>query len=69
MHKKSGSLRANGYSKETKGPSVVVEKYVDKDGEHLVSIHQDWDGQKSKKRRNSVLLSGRRAGAGWEQSQ
>ena len=69
MDKKSGSLRMNGSSNEVKGPSVLVERYEDRDGEHLVSIQQEWDGRKSMKRRNSVLLSGRKAGAGWEQSQ
>ena len=69
MHKKSGSLRINGSSKDNKNASVFVERYEDKDGEHLVSAKQAWDGQKSRTRRNSVLLSGRRAGAGWEQSQ
>lgn len=69
IHKKSASLRVNGFSKDNKGPSVMVEKYGDKDGEHLVSIRNAWDGQKSKTRRNSELVSGRKAGAGWEQSQ
>ena len=69
MHKKSGSTRVNGYSKDTRGPTVVVERYEDKDGGRLVSVEQAWDGQKSMTRRNSVLVSGRRAGAGWEQSQ
>jgi len=69
VHKKSASLRVNGFSKDNKGPSVMVEKYEDKDGEELVSIRNTLDGQKSKTRRNSELVSGRRAGAGWEQSQ
>lgn len=68
-HKKSASLRVNGFSKDNRGPSVIVEKYEDKDGEHLVSIRNAWDGNRSKTRRNSELVSGRRAGAGWEQSQ
>ena len=68
IHKKSASSRTNGSWKDGKGPSVFVERYEDKDGEHLVSVRQALDGQK-RTRRNSVLLSGRRAGAGWEQSQ
>lgn len=68
MHKKSGSSRINGYSKDSKDPAVVVERYEDKDGEHLVSIKQEWDGEKSSIRRDSVLVSGRKAGAGWEHS-
>lgn len=71
-HKKSASLRANGVSKDKKEGQVVVERYEDKDGEHLVSVRQAWDRGKGKSiiaRRNSELVSGRRAGAGWEQSQ
>lgn len=48
---------------------MIVEKYEDKDGEHLVSIRNAWDGNRRNMRRNSELVSGRRAGAGWEQSQ
>lgn len=72
LHKKSGSLRTNGVTKEKKDGQVVVERYEDKDGEHLVSIRQAWAGGKGKPiaaRRNSELVSGRKAGAGWEQSQ
>lgn len=71
-HKKSASLKTNGLSKEKKDGQVVVERYEDKDGEHLVSIRQAWDRGKGKPmatRRNSELVSGRKAGAGWEQSQ
>lgn len=71
-HKKSASLKANGLSKEKKEGQVVVERYEDKDGEHLVSIRQAGDRGKGKPmaaRRNSELVSGRKAGAGWEQSQ
>ena len=71
LHKKSGSVRMNGVAKEKKEGQVVVERYRDKDGEHLVSIRQEWDRGKGKPivaRRNSELVSGRRAGAGWEQS-
>ena len=71
-HKKSGSLRANGLPKANKDGQVVVERYEDKDGEHLVSIRQAWDrgkGTPTTTRRNSELVSGRKAGARWEQSQ
>lgn len=71
-HKKSGSVKTNGILKEKKDGQVIVEKYEDKDGEHLVSIRQAWDKGKGKPmaaRRNSELVSGRKAGAGWEQSQ
>ena len=73
LHKKSGSLKTNGVSKEKKkNGQVIVERYEDKDGERLVSIRQAWDRGKGKPmaaRRNSELVSGRKAGAGWEQSQ
>lgn len=72
LHKKSGSLRTNGASKEKKDSQIVVERYEDKDGEHLVSIRQAWDRRKGKSTvagQNSELVSGRKAGAGWEQSQ
>ena len=71
-HKKSGSLRTNGVPKEKKEGQVVVERYEDKEGEHPVSIRQAWDRGKGKPmatRRNSELVSGRKAGARWEQSQ
>ena len=71
-HKKSASLRTNGVAKEKREDQVIVERYEDKDGQHLVSIRQAWDRGKGKSvvtRRNSELLSGRKAGAGWEQSQ
>lgn len=73
MHKKSGSLRINGHSRDKKSSSIVIERFQDKDGEHLVSLRQGWDTERDKpvavKRRNSVLLSGRKAGARWERSQ
>ena len=71
MHKKTGSLRVNGFSKDNKEPHVVVERFEDKDGEHLVSITPGWDSKRGKPsvaRRNSELVSGRKAGARWEQS-
>lgn len=64
--------RANGVSKQSQDPHVEVERYQDKEGEHLVSIKTRWDNQRGKPtpaRRNSELVSGRKAGARWEQSQ
>jgi len=69
MHKKSGSLRVNGHAKDKKGAGVVIEKYQDRDGEHLVSLRPGWNSEWQKQRTNSELLSGRKAGARWEQSQ
>lgn len=71
MHKKTGSLRVNGFSKSKREPHVMIERFEDKDGEHLVSITSAWDskrGEPSVARRNSELVSGRKAGARWEQS-
>ena len=71
LHKKTGSLRVNGFSKDNKEPHVVVERFEDKDGEHLVSITPGLDSKRGKPsvaRRNSELVSGRKAGARWEQS-
>ena len=67
------SKETNGSAKPLVRSNVVIERYRDKDGEHLVSFRPEWDHQKNKaraaRRRNSELLSGRRAGARWEQSQ
>jgi hypothetical protein len=60
-HKKSGSMRLNGYSKP-KGPDasdLIVEDFQDKNGARLTTL----------KRADTELVSGRRAGAGWERSQ
>ena len=52
---------------------LVVERYDVKNGERLVSIRSQWHDKQNKslgmKRRNSELLSGRRAGARWDQRQ
>ena len=73
MHQKSGSWRMNGQLKDDKSSGVVIERYQDKEGEHLVSFGPDWENQRNKqfaaRRRNSELLSGRKAGARWEKSQ
>lgn len=61
-HKKSGSLRMNGHQppKRKETSVVVIEDFQDKDGEHLTGL----------KRNDTIeLVSGRKAGAGWEKSQ
>ena len=66
------SSRVNGLSKEKHESHVIIERYQDKDGERLVSIKTEWDDQRGKRmplRRNSELVSGRKAGARWEKSQ
>ena len=74
MHKKSGSLRMNGFSREKEESRVIVERFEDKEGEHLVSIKPVWSDTNGKRTGSArtdrnELLSGRRAGARWEQSQ
>ena len=60
----------NGAAKPPKCSQIMVERYRDKDGEHLVSFGPEWDRRLDKpRRRDSELLSGRKAGARWEQSQ
>ena len=72
LHKKSKSKNMNGHLKESTRSSVIVERYQDKEGEHLVSFGPEEidhrDTSRALRRRNSELLSGRRAGARWEQS-
>lgn len=72
MHKTSGSLRMNGHAKDHKSNTTVVERFHDKDGDHLVSLAQESMFNNGKplaaRRRNSELLSGRKAGARWERS-
>ena len=69
LHKKPAS---NGHVKH-KNSSVVIERFQDKEGEHLVSIAPGWESERGKpsaaRRQNSELLSGRKAGARWEKSQ
>ena len=72
VQKRSGSVRVNGISKGSKESNVIVERYQDKDGERLVSIKpasNDLHDRQRPTRRNNELVSGRKAGAGWEQSQ
>lgn len=60
-HKKNASVRMNGHpSLNRKDTSrLVIEHFRDKDGDHLTTL----------KRNDTELVSGRRAGAGWERSQ
>lgn len=73
IHKKSKSKDINGHANGSPQGNVVVERYQDKEGEHLVSFGpeeaDDRDTSLTLRRRNSELLSGRKAGARWEQSQ
>ena len=70
LHKKPA---VNGHVKHKKSSSVVIERFQDKEGEHLVSIAPGWQSERgapsAARRQNSELLSGRKAGARWEKSQ
>ena len=65
MHKKTSSLRLNGSVRGKKDSQVIVERYLDKDGERLVSVR---GGVNRPKRTNSELVSGKKAGERWKQS-
>jgi len=78
-HSRNGSLRANGVKGEKTNQSLVREKYQDKDGEHLIGVAlensvlgslklDDKEMSRARKDGSHELVSGRRAGAGWEQS-
>ncbi|TKA48308.1 hypothetical protein B0A49_12506 [Cryomyces minteri] len=83
LHKKSSSRHVNGVKKEKSEdtPSkVIYEKHQSPDGEHLVSVETTREyeialaagkrerSRQREERRESELVSGRRAGAGWERS-
>lgn len=68
-HKKSGSLRVNGASKQSKEPELIVEDFRDKDGEQLTSSKLRFDDKIKPHKTHTELVSGRRAGAKWERSQ
>ena len=65
MHKKSSSVRLNGSIKGKKDSQAIIERYSDKDGEHLVSVRS---GMNRPRRTNSELVSGKKAGERWTQS-
>ena len=72
-HKKSSSLRMNGHSRDKDGSAsqLIVEKFQDKDGEHLTTIRQyrPRGEAETEVRRSDELVSGRRVGTKWERSQ
>ena len=79
-HKRNGSIRAIGAKKEKDDHSLVVERFQDTEGEKLTSItttsiYEEGVrlGEKEKKpsmkhNERHELVSGRRAGAGWQRS-
>lgn len=69
-HKKSGSLRVNGTSKEQKPPKLLVQDFRDRSGQQLTSlIFDDKPKPKKPERTQTELVSGRKAGATWDRSQ
>ncbi|KAI9704384.1 MAG: diacylglycerol O-acyltransferase 1 [Candelina mexicana] len=78
-HKKNGSPKVNGVEHETDESRLVDEKQEDADGEHLTSVKPTAgfevalrQGKKesltSQKTEREELVSGRKAGAGWQRS-
>ena len=78
-HSRNGSLRVNGLKRDKVNQSLVLENYQDKDGVHLIGVAPEDTivnslkldvKQMSRERKDGSheLVSGRRAGAGWEQS-
>lgn len=75
---KSGSMNSKDSKSDDWNPKLVYEKFANKDGEHLTSIkpsdHYEEALRTDRKetpehlRSSSELVSGRRAGAGWEKS-
>ena len=65
IHKKTSSVRLNGSARGKKETQAIIEKYSDKDGEHLVNMKA---GVNRPRRTNSELLSGKKAGERWNQS-
>lgn len=72
-HKKTNSSRANGHARDKDGSSsqLMVERFQDRDGEHLTTIRQYRPSGRSEAqvRRSDELVSGRRVGTKWERSQ
>jgi len=69
--KKSSSPRINGHGRNKEGSmsQLMVEKFQDKDGEHLTTIKQFHRNGQAEHQRSDELLSGRRVGTKWERSQ
>ncbi|KAL8830771.1 MAG: hypothetical protein Q9191_001248 [Dirinaria sp. TL-2023a] len=70
MHKRNSSSRMNGHVHDT-GEStsqLIVEKFQDKDGEHLTTVKQIRRSGQPPAKRKDELVSGRRVGTKWERS-
>ena len=78
-HSRTGSLRVNGIKREKVNQGLSLAKYQNEDGEHLIGVAPDdsfleslrladKEMRRARKDGSHELVSGRRAGAGWEQS-
>ncbi|KAI9717330.1 MAG: hypothetical protein M1812_004857 [Candelaria pacifica] len=74
-HKRNGSPKVNGEKHESNETKLVQEKYQDADGERLTSIKPSAEIElalrqngRSQKTEREELVSGRKAGAGWQRS-
>ena len=69
--KKGSSSRINGHGRNKEGSmsQLMVQKFQDKDGEHLTTIKQLHRNGQAENQRSDELLSGRRVGTKWERSQ
>lgn len=67
-HRKSGSLRLNGNSKQSKATNLIVEELRDRDGEQLTTTKLTFNDKSKPPKTQAELVSGRRAGARWERS-
>lgn len=69
--KKSSSSRINGHGRNKEGSmsQLMVQKFQDKDGEHLTTMKQYQLNGQAQNQRSDELLSGRRVGTKWEKSQ
>ena len=76
VHKRNGSVRVNGVKKEKEDKKVIVEDFQDRDGERLTTVNFSkayeealrQDEREKPIMKQSALVSGRKAGAGWERS-
>lgn len=77
-HKKDGSIRINGLKYKKSDTHLLVEDFEDKDGQKLTSTKpydfaqalelDETEKPVRRRKEEKELVSGRKAGAGWERS-
>jgi len=76
-HKRNGSIKINGLKYKKSDTHLLVEDFEDKDGQKLTStkpydfaeaIELDESEKPVRRKEDKELVSGRKAGAGWERS-